>query len=90
MSDWQPIETAPKDGTMIEAQNRRSSKTHVYKTFWGTGKPHNIQGHPTLDGYQPPKIGYVVNKGKPWWMSEEGIKMSPTPTHWRHINETDQ
>lgn len=41
MSDWQPIDTAPKDGTVIEVKNNQmdrevQAKWGDYKSPWGT------------------------------------------------------
>lgn len=87
MSDWQPIETAPKDGTVIEATHNRGRNGQFwppYKTFWGIGKAHTVEGDlgQALDGY-------TVNGGRPWCIAEGGEKMAPTPTHWRHLSERE-
>ncbi|WP_299085143.1 hypothetical protein [uncultured Ruegeria sp.] len=75
------IDTAPKDGTVIEATHNREPGGEfrpLYRTFWGVGKPHTVESD---DG--TPIRGYVVNSGKPWWLSEGGEKLAPTPTHWK-------
>ncbi len=34
MSEWQPIDTAPKDGTLILAYARRKGKPYFRVTWW--------------------------------------------------------
>jgi len=75
--EWQPIETAPRDGTRILVAHNRTPDnelTEPYETFWGVGKQHYVSGSPGL---------YRVNGGKPCWLERKGVKMVPTPTHWK-------
>lgn len=44
MEDWQPIETAPKDGTKFQSQDRTNYKRRTFKdTYWYI--------HPAVQGW---------------------------------------
>lgn len=86
MDDLRDIETAPKDGTVFwGTHNRRGNFEPLRKMYWGVGKPHTVH-----DDSGAPAPGYVVNKGNPWWINEDGLKMAPTPTHWKPLDNKNE
>jgi hypothetical protein len=73
MSEWLPIDTAPKDGTVIEL------------TWMDGGKPQEIWpmqwGHIQRNGLFPDSVGmWVATDGSVTW---NGSAEDGGPTHWR-------
>lgn len=74
MSNGQPIETAPKDGTVISvtAFEDDGEQFETWPMQWG-----HIQ---TNEMFAPGQIGmWVVPDGSITWREGDG-----GPTHWRH------
>jgi hypothetical protein len=85
MSEWQPIETAPKDGTVIDVWLRGSLDDIE---FYCQGPPMRVLG---ADQYQGRSAGWMWlnDKFRPYM---RGLHM-PTfiqPTHWQSMPEPPQ
>ena len=83
MSDWQPIETAPKDGTPIQAHIPGHGDKNIIAWSFGfedeTGE--DCAAWFIYDDKKPPKS---------WtdgvcWASNDDEKPSIKPTHWRPL-----
>lgn len=73
---WQPIETAPKDGTNIILSNGQS----VAQGWW-MDEPGYIREHRDEDGRY---LGQDESDGYQGWMDCDG-GMLPDPTHWQPL-----
>ncbi len=67
MSKWQPIDTAPRDGTVITIGDDEEN----YRMFWDPEGRNEI--------FAPGVVGLWVSEGKNFtWRESAG-----GPTHWR-------
>lgn len=73
---WQPIETAPKDGTDILVYCERAGLGFVHIAFWSDGEEYEYQGFAS----QADVAGwwsYVENS-----VCQHKLYGSSAPTHW--------
>jgi hypothetical protein len=79
MSDWQTIETAPKDGTIILV----SSRNGMTLAQWDDEvRGPGVSGHTDTPGWYATSLGEsVLDEG---WDTGHGfrLRVEPTPTHW--------
>jgi hypothetical protein len=75
MTEWQPIETAPKDGTLIEVMDPDSGQ---FPMRWD---PNAIN----LIVSDAPGL-WVASDGSMTWCDQKGFG----PTKWRPLQEDDQ
>lgn len=71
MTDWQPIETAPKDGTRILLLGKEYGEPKVSIGAYQDNKVWSDESSTTDDGYG--------------WYGHDN--WSPTPTHWMPLPE---
>lgn len=74
MSEWQPIETAPKDGTEVigyVAESRHVRQPCVKPIFWSAGH--------APEGCDP--------GSSPQWCASGVVHYSVEPTHWMPLPE---
>jgi hypothetical protein len=77
MNNWKPIETAPKDGTLIEitALQANGEPFEIWPMQWG---------HIQQNGLFPDQVGmWVTPDGAATWVP--GSEEQGGPTHWRSI-----
>ena len=71
MTEWQPIETAPKDGTDIIVMYIDIDTQFVRIAFW-----LDSEWDPSVDGWWTYDCG-----------EDESMALSYAPTHWMHLPE---
>ncbi len=70
MSEWQPIETAPMNGTVFQGCSLDPERPFESLDMkWGVGAR--------------PDENYICNNGNPWWIRPDGRYMVARPTHWK-------
>ena len=81
--DWQPIETAPKDGSVIYAKRVYGGETiKEGRAVWGINSadaPMRGWSPGGLYAPTPPDNEYADT---PRWLTEDRRYSFPTPTHW--------
>ncbi len=83
MSDWQPIETAPKDGSKVWA--KRVYNDRIVKEGWAVfdslrdGAPMRQWMSGGLDAPIAPDN---AEADTPRWSNADRLHRFPTPTHW--------
>ena len=76
MTDWQPIETAPVDGTwvLITSYNTANWSDGVDRSYWQTQSAHYINGAWVIGTYADSQYGYME--------VEYYTPYASGPTHW--------
>jgi len=71
MTDWQPIETAPRDGTDVIVGFDRADTWIVHVAWWRTGEEYGCTANDR--GWWSYTLGSVT---------QEQLDEDRTPTHW--------
>lgn len=74
MSDWQPMDTAPRDGSIIELTAIEADGTlfEIHPMQWA---------HIQMNGLFPGKVGMWTAPGGEYTWNDDG--RGGGPTHWR-------
>ena len=83
MSDWQPIETAPKDGTAFRARIPGHGSDNIIAWTGGLidSEENDCGGWQFVENQEPPDDW---TDGICWEVNEDGNK-STEPTHWKPL-----
>ena len=87
MSDWQDMDTAPRDGSWIQAEIPGNGSDNVI--FWS-------DGYLDSDGNDCCAWAFATEQEPPddwtdgicWEINEDGVP-SVKPTRWKHLPEAD-
>ena len=85
MSEWQPIETAPKNGTAIQARIPGHGEDNIIAWIGGymNEEEHDCCAWTFVEDQEPPDDW---TDGVCWQINAEG-KASVTPTHWKPLEK---
>ncbi len=83
MSDWKPIETAPRDGTWLQAQIPGHGSDNVIAWAGDLVDPNDMAtgGWSFMTEQEPPDSW---TDGICWAVNEDGVA-SVQPTHWKPL-----
>ncbi len=85
MIEWQPIETAPKDGTMVLVYFTVAG-TSVVHLAWYNSAEEWVRSGAKFDGWN------TIEEWEGWWsytrgsVTQEKLDEWQTPTHWAPFN----
>lgn len=85
MIDWQPIETAPKDGTMVLVYLDVAGTSVVHLAWYNSAEEWARSGA-KFDGWN------TIEEWEGWWsytrgsVTQEKLDGWQTPTHWAPYN----
>lgn len=85
MSEWQPIETAPKDGTWILAINNRGNPAVIIwneRAYWNEGDLRPGWIHPFSDGSASTFWNGANGSMPEYWMPIPWHPSATLPPHW--------
>ena len=80
-SKWQPIETAPRDGTRILAWNSEYGQRETYMSMYSKG---SVGYERWVRGNGPAEIGWD------WQEPMNGWAFTWKPTHWMPLPEAPE
>lgn len=92
MSEWQNIETAPKDGTDVELGFKRGRKIKSEGLgLWGIRSKAAPARKPcfcplTGENFGGTAAELNADADKPAWIRTDRLYLVPTPSHWRPID----
>ena len=83
MSDWQAIETAPKDGTWIQARipGNGSDNIIAWRGWYTTDEDEEVCAWTFMTAQEPPDCW---TDGVCWTVNEDGVASVP-PTEWKPL-----